>query len=269
MFNFISRPLGQFMYFIYNTVGFHNYGLAIIIFTIIVRLLMLPLTVKQYRSNAKLQEIQPQLQEIQKRYKNDKEKLNAEMMKLYQENNVNPAGGCLPLLIQMPILFALWGVISRPLTYMLGRGSEVKALLEAIPEASRIRGYDELSIVIHDKLLNMDFLGLNLGLVPTYDIRTIMDKPQYAALLLIPILASALTYFSSKLSMSATSTNSQSNSSSQMSNTMMIIGPLMTLMFSFQFPAGLGLYWIAGSVIQILQQLYINKHVIKKKEVAN
>jgi len=268
MLDFISKPLGQFMYFIYNTVGLHNYGLAIIIFTIIVRLLMLPLTVKQYRSNAKLQEIQPQLQEIQKRYKNDKEKLNAEMVKLYQENNVNPAGGCLPLLIQMPILFALWGVISRPVTYMLGKGSEVQALLAAIPEESRIRGYDELSIIIYNKLLNMNFLGLTLGLVPTLDIKKIIAEPQYAALLLIPLLASGLTYLSSKLAMASSNTGAENAGANQMGNSMMIVGPLMTLFFSFQFPAGLGLYWIAGSVIQILQQLYINKHVLKKKEVA-
>jgi len=258
------------MYFIYNTVGLHNYGLAIIIFTIIVRLLMLPLTVKQYRSNAKLQEIQPQLQEIQKRYKNDKEKLNTEIAKLYQENNVNPVGGCLPLLIQMPILFALWGVISRPVTYMLGRGSEVASLLAAIPEESRIRGYDELSIVIYNKLLNMNFLGLNLGLVPTLDIKKIISEPQYAALLLIPLLAAGLTYLSSRLTMVSSNTGTKNDKQMGNSmNSMMIVGPLMTLFFSFQFPAGLGLYWIAGSVIQIFQQLYINKHVLKKKEVAN
>lgn len=268
MFDFIAKPLGQFLYLIYNTIGFHNYGLAIIIFTIIIRLLMLPLTVKQYRSTAKMQEIQPQIQEIQKRYKNDKEKLNAEMLKLYQENKVNPAGGCMPLLIQMPIIFALWAVISRPLTYMLNRAGEVQELLKLVPEAQRIRGYDELSIVIHQNLLSMNFLGLNLGLVPSMDISKIISNAQYAALLIIPILATAMTYISSKMSMPA-GQNQQNANAAQMQNSMMFIAPLMTLFFSFQFPAGLGLYWIAGYVIQILQQMYINKHVIKKKEVAS
>jgi hypothetical protein len=90
----IARPLGEFLLFIYNTLAFHNYGLAILTFTLVVKLVLLPLTVKQYRSSAKMQELQPLIQEIQKRYKNDKEKLNQEMIKVYQENNYNPAGGC-------------------------------------------------------------------------------------------------------------------------------------------------------------------------------
>lgn len=293
----IAKPLGQFLYFIYNTLAFHNYGLAIIIFTIIIRLLMVPLTIKQYRSTAKMQEIQPQQQEIQKKYKNDKEKLNQEMMKLYQENKVNPAGGCLPLLIQMPILFSLWAVITKPFAYMLNMPHEliygvsentkvIKQGLVHLFDASKT-GYPEIKIIneftldkvsnfisadLSQKILDlkegMHFLGLNLGMIPTFDISKILTNGQYAGLLLIPILATATTYLSSKLSMPKTSGQQNANAA-QMQNTMLFIAPLMTLFFSFQFPAGLGVYWIAGYVIQILQQMYINKHVIKSKEVVS
>ena len=81
--DFIAYPLGRFLYFIYNTIAFGNYGLALILFTVIVRLALLPLTIKQYKSTAKMQQIQPKIQEIQKRYKNDKEKLNTELMRVY------------------------------------------------------------------------------------------------------------------------------------------------------------------------------------------
>lgn len=270
--DFIAKPLGQFLFFIYNTVAIQNYGLALIIFTLIIRAAMLPLTVKQYRSTAKMQEVQPQIQEIQKRYKNDKEKLNQELMKVYADNKVNPAGGCAPLLIQMPIFLSLWQVISKPVTYMLGKTqAEISALFSQVPISDRITGYDELSIVVFKKLLDMDFLGLQLGLVPKYDFGHLFNNPrsgQYLALLIMPILATVTTFLSSKLAMSKSAT-SQNDTNAAMTNSMMYIAPIMTLVFSFQFPAGLSLYWIAGNLVQIAQQMYINKHVLKKKEVVS
>lgn len=127
MFDFIARILGQLLYFIYNTIAFHNYGVSLILFTVIIKVALLPLTIKQLKSTQKMQEIQPELQKIQQRYKNDKEKLNQEMMKLYQEKGVNPAGGCLPMLLQLPIIFALFITIRKPLTNMLGWTKEMLA----------------------------------------------------------------------------------------------------------------------------------------------
>ncbi|GAB4279690.1 MAG: hypothetical protein Kow0056_13190 [Coriobacteriia bacterium] len=90
-----------------------DYGVAIILLTVVLRILMIPLTVKQTRSMHELQRIQPKIKEIQKKYKDDKQKQNEELMKFYQENSINPFGGCLPLLIQMPVFLALFGVLSR------------------------------------------------------------------------------------------------------------------------------------------------------------
>ena len=121
--DFILSPIavvfGKALFFIYNSVGFHSYALSLLLFTIAVKLLLMPLSLKQIRSGQKMQEIQPELTRIQERYKNDKEKLNEEMAKLYQEKKYNPASGCLPLIVQMPILFALFYVIRMPMTYML------------------------------------------------------------------------------------------------------------------------------------------------------
>jgi len=139
MFDAIARILGRLLYLIYKTIAFQNYGVSLILFTIIIKLALLPLTIKQIKSTQKMQEIQPELDKIQKRYKNDKEKLNQELMKLYQEKGVNPAGGCLPMLVQLPIIFALFYTIRKPLTYMLGWtkeliGNVIIKIMEIKPE---------------------------------------------------------------------------------------------------------------------------------------
>ncbi len=285
--DFISYPLGQFLHFIYNNLAFLSYGLAIIIFTLFIRIILLPLTVKQYSSMARMQEIQPQIQEIQKRYKNDKEKLNTELMKVYQENKVNPAGGCLPLLIQMPILFSLYYVISSPLKYMLGKtDAMITELYSKVPVSEHIANIKDISIINFfsrhpdqidsvsnilksSDLLNMNFLGLNLGLVPKWNPTEIMNSPmavQYFALLLIPILAAVTTFISIKFSSASTANSAGNEMAASMNRSMMMMMPLMTAFFAFSVPAGLGLYWIVNNVIQVLQQMFMNKFIIKKKK---
>lgn len=300
--DYIAYPLGQFLYFVYNTLAFHNYGFAIIIFTVVVKLVLLPLTLKQYKSTTKMQSIQPQIQEIQKRYKNDKEKLNQEMMRVYQENGVNPAGGCFPLLIQMPILISLYWVIVQPLKFMLGKtpdqitkivdaasaamqtiGGTVNknAMLGSIKELSALNFFNEhreflgkvSGLLDVKELINFKFLGLRLGEIASYQPAKLFGPEAYIylPLLLLPIIGVVTTFLSTKLSMPKTNQNnsgSQAAMANSMTNSMMYVGPVMTLIFSFQLPAGVVLYWIAGYVFQIFQQLYINKHILKKNEPA-
>lgn len=291
-FDIIARPLGKFLLFIYNTVAFQNYGLAIIFFTVLVKLVLLPLTLKQYKSSAKMQELQPIIADIQKRYKDDKEKLNQEMMKVYQENNYNPASGCLPILLQMPILITLYWVIIQPIKFMLGKPIEtVDKLVEVATKAlgDKAIGFqkelatlnyfnenrDALSQV--SGLLNKNelvdfnnFLGLHLGRIASYKTGDLFGAEAYIylPLLLLALLAVATTYVSTKLTMPKPNQNGvqQNAMASSMTNSMMYIGPLMTLMFSFQLPAGVVLYWMIGYVFAIFQQLYINKYVLKKHE---
>lgn len=286
--DFIAKPMGAFLKLIYNTLAFENYGFAIIVFTVFIRLLILPLTIKQYKSTANMQKVQPLIQDIQKKYKNDKEKLNQEMMKIYAEHKVNPAGGCLPVLIQMPIILSLYWVISKPLYYMFNKSHDViNQLFAMIPaDFPKITGNLDLTILNYfaankDKLadvadmlkpeevLNMNFLGLNLGLQPSFDAsKAAVLGFQYFGLLLIPVLAALTTFLSLRLSTkaqnnNANSQNSQNEMAQNMSNSMTKIMPLMTGFFAFSVPAGLGLYWIVGNLIQMVQQLYINKHILK------
>lgn len=116
--NYIMIALGWVLDMIYRLIG--NYGFAIILFTVLIKLALYPLDLKQRRSMAKTQKIQPLLMEVQKKYGNDKEKLNRETMKLYQKYGISPTSGCLPMLIQLPIIFALYWVVRKPIAYMIG-----------------------------------------------------------------------------------------------------------------------------------------------------
>ncbi|MCC5909527.1 MAG: YidC/Oxa1 family membrane protein insertase [Clostridiaceae bacterium] len=117
--NAIAQPMAALLQMIYGLIG--NYGLSIIIFTIIVKLVMVPLTVKQTKSMKKMQDIQPKIKEVQEKYKNDKEQMNVKVMELYKEYNVSPFGGCLPLLIQFPIIIGLFTVLRNPIDYGLAQ----------------------------------------------------------------------------------------------------------------------------------------------------
>ena len=268
---FISRPFGILLLWLNNFFG--SYGWALIFFTVIVKLILLPLSIKQQKSMQQTQKIQPELAAIQSKYKNDKEKLNEETMKLYKKHNVNPAGGCLPMLIQFPIIIGLYQVVIRPLTYMFnisaekiaelttlvngaivsGGGAEIAAARQSeilvaqhlTPEILSTAGLENIS------LINFDFLGLNLGSTP--------DMQWLNALWIIPILAALTTYLSSKVSMAMSGNTSQpENSAASTMKTMNMIFPLMTAWLAFTMPAGVGLYWIIGNIIQVVQQLALN-----------
>lgn len=192
MFDFIAYPIGHFLRFIYEVLSFKNYGIAIILLTVIIRTLLLPLYIKQYRSTSKMSEIQPKIKKLQEKYKNDNEKLSQHMVELYKENNINPAGGCLPMLLQIPILFSLYYVISQPLKYMFGMNSSIiNKLFNTIPHNMvTVKNMHDLSIINYygnnmnklplvdsmlnrNELLNMKFWGINLGYIPTFNFHNI------------------------------------------------------------------------------------------------
>ena len=127
---YIMIALGWILDLFYRMIG--NYGFAIILFTVFIKLILCPLDIKQRKSMAKTQKIQPLLMELQKKYANDKDKLSQEQMKLYQKYGINPMGGCLPMLIQLPIIFALYWVVKKPIAYMVGvNASDIWRIAEA------------------------------------------------------------------------------------------------------------------------------------------
>jgi len=261
LFDAIYSFFGAILHFFYDLFG--NYGLALIGFTFAVNVILLPLTWKQQKSSTKMQAIQPELTRIQEKYKNDKEKLNTEMMKLYQDNNINPMSGCLPLLIQLPIIFILYRIVYSPITHMLGYTAEqLTELKNKFPEVTG--SMFEVELAAKANLIDFNFFGLDLSQIPNIS--------NINLLWLIPILAGLSTYALSWLTMrqaEAKKTEEQKrkekdNPTANQIQTMNKIMPLITVWFAFTFSASIGLYWIMNNVFKMIQQLVVNQ-MLKKE----
>lgn len=276
IFYILTPVLGPVLRFIYNLVN--NYGLAIILFSIVIKLVLFPLSIKQYKSTAAMKKIQPELNKLQKKYGNDKEKLQKEQMALYEKYGINPMAGCLPTLIQMPILFALYRVIMMPLTYISGISEDkVTAVAEVLKldtktlAANQIKLTEMLNnsatlekvkdIIPSFSQIDFSFLGLNLSETPHFGIP---KSAAEAALWIIPILAGVTSLLSS-IAMNKMSGMPQNDDSQMKAMTYMM--PLMSVYFCFILPAGMGIYWIINNVIAIAQQFVLNKIMFKDSDV--
>lgn len=279
IFYILTPVLGPVLRFIYNLVN--NYGLAIILFSIVVKLVLFPLSVKQYKSTAAMKKIQPELEKIQKKYGNDKEKLQKEQMALYEKYEINPMAGCLPMLIQMPILFALYRVIMMPLTYISGIAeSTVSKIAEVLNVSSQTVSANQIGITemlnnpanfekVKDIIPNFNqidfsFLGLNLSDTPHFGIPGSVSE---AALWIIPVLAGVTSLLSTVVmnKMSGVPQNQEQQNGQMKAMTYMM--PLMSAYFCFILPSGMGIYWIINNVIAIAQQFVLNKVMFKDKNV--
>ncbi len=283
MFDFLYQALGWLMQQIYNLVN--NYGLAIIIFTVLTKILLFPLNLKQQKSSAQMQKVKPLLDEVQKKYANNREKLSEETMKIYQEYGISPTGGCLPLIIQLPIIYALYRIIEQPYTYILHWTKDTFEKYGIIMEKATQRQEIQLvnkaiekGQVIADKI-NFNFLGVDISQTPNFK--------ELNALWVIPIVAALVTFLQTKfmyigLSKEEVTLRKKGNKSAegrpprpgekkndaeQVTNSMTYFMPVMTLLFTFSLPAGIGLYWIAGSVVQIILTYISNKYIIPKMKV--
>lgn len=243
-----------------------NYGLAIIIFTVIVKIIFFPLTYKQQRSMFELRKIQPMLDDLNKKYKDDKQKLNTEIFNLYKEHNINPMAGCLPSLIQLPVIIALFDVVTKPMIYMFGftqqNVADVQAALglQDVAKVSQLtlmtelanRGSEFISSLNLPafQVVDFDFLGLNLAENPSIF--------SFSPLWIIPILSGISTWVASKTMNTSMHDSDTDNPMAQSQNSMLVMMPFMTAYFAFNFPAGVGFYWIINNIIQIVQQIYFN-----------
>ncbi|MBQ6837043.1 MAG: YidC/Oxa1 family membrane protein insertase [Clostridia bacterium] len=259
MLDIIAVPFGYIMRLIYEIIG--NYGLSIIAFSLLAKLVMLPFSIKTKKSMLDMQRIQPKLNELQRKYGKDQQKLSMEMQKLYQEEGVSPFGSCLPTLITFPIMIGLYYVISKPLTYFMGlSAAEITTLGEILGVVSENAYTMEIQIAglisqnfdavahVSEKLMNVDFnfFGLNLATTPSFK--------QFGLMWLIPILSGVTAYLLSNITMKMQGTDMAQNSST---STMKYMMPLMSVYFGFILPAGLGVYWIANNVFSALQEVLL------------
>lgn len=219
-------------------------GFAIIVLTVLIRLLIYPLTQTQIRSMQQMQELKPHLDRIKEKYKHDKKRQQSEMMQLYKQHGINPAAGCLPLLVQLPIFIALYSVFLRVV------GEDTTGTVVGINKVL-------YSPWLHlDKTLDLNFLGVSLAASPLNSWRVA------PILLLVPIITALFQFIQSKM-MSPTAAKGQPNQKDDfqkvMQTQMIYFLPLMIGFFSFSFPVGLSLYWNTFTIFGIIQQYSLTK----------
>jgi YidC/Oxa1 family membrane protein insertase len=240
----ILNPFVTLLTFLYSILG-QNIVLAIVVFTILVRVAILPLTAQQQRSAKEMQKLQPELKKLQDKYKNDREKLAQEQMALYKEHGVNPFGGCLPLLIQFPILIGLYQAIIFALA---------ATPFQLLDLSSRflIPGLDHLVP------LNNMWLGMDLTKPPT-------ANPTWA--LALPALVLVTTWLQSKLTIppAPPSDDGRPTQAQAMTQSMTTVMPLMFGFFSLSFSVGLSVYFITGNIIGIIQYSLMNDESALRK----
>lgn len=272
MFQFIANIFGYLLEWLYNGIG-QNYGIALILFTIILRIILLPLTIKQQKSMKKTTELQGKMQEIQFKYKNNPELMNKEIMDLYKRENLGPFSGCISSIVQILIILSVFYLVSRPLTYMkkIDPGIIENYRNEISAENDgKISNYYEIEIIqkkaAQDENIkvNMDFLGLDLSKVPS---QNMTDIKVY----IIPILYVISSIFSIKMTTGKTKKKEQNGSSEpdmtqQMNKSMSYMMPIMAVSIAFVAPLGLALYWLISNILMILERIVINKYVDSKEE---
>jgi len=232
-------------------------GFAIIGLTVLIRLLLSPLTSSQLKSAKKMAELKPRLDELTKKHGKDKQRLQQEQLKLYKEAGVNPAAGCLPMILQMPVFIALYQVFWQ----VLGNGN----LTKVISEINQIVYLPILKIETFD----LSFFGLSLGAKPS------AWKTEGWWLFLVPVVTAFLQWYQTKLMTPSSQpttnppadgkpTTSKDDTSQVFQQQMTLMMPIMIGFFAFSFPIGLALYWNTFSVFGIIQQLKVNNEQKRK-----
>ena len=272
----IVRPMGLILMAIWSLV--HNYGLSLILFTLVVKLILLPFMYKQKKSMKKMSLVQAESAAIQKRYAKNREKMNEEITKLYEREGVSPMGSCALSFITLPIMMALYYAVRQPMKYMMGLSTEtMKQIAEAIGtvfDEKAISGQIELAKLVHENwdkvssfasegLVNIDFnfLGLDLSATPQFT--------QLNALWLIPILSGGTALLSSwimRKMQNKANPAAQENASAQMNstmNTMLIMMPLMSVCIAFTLPASMGVYWVVNNVFTCIQEVALTWYILK------
>ena len=287
---FFANLFGYLLNFIYNLVG--NYGWAIIIFTIVIKIAMVPLSIKQQKTMKKNNIMQAKMKEIQFKYKNDPERLNQATIDLYREEKYNPFSGCFSVILQLVLILAIFYLVRSPLTHMKKIDTEVinkyyKIMQQenlstngGYPEIEIIREIDTLKTLQNEEInqeeldkiqMNMEFLGLDLSQIPS---KNTSDWRVF----IIPVLYVIISFISMKISM-ATQPGSKKNKEKllnednskpelnqddmmeameQANKNMSMMFPIMYLAVAIIAPLGLALYWLVNSVLMIIERLVLN-----------
>jgi YidC/Oxa1 family membrane protein insertase len=238
----IYRPLFNGLIFLYNVIPGHDFGIAIIALTVIIRFILYPLNQKQIKSQKEMQEIQPKVKEIQEKYKNDKEKQGRALMDLYREHKINPASGCLPLLVQFPILYALLSVFRNVLN----------------PDKLNVL----YGFISHPGVINHFFLGFfDLSKVSVMISNGSINFVSWGNLTLAVLTGLAQVWQSRMMVAQPPAIKSKESKDESMtamtSKMMLYFLPAFTFILAATFPAGLALYWLTITVFGVVQQYFV------------
>ena len=292
MFNFFANIFGYILEWIYLLVK--NYGLAIIIFSVLVKIVMLPISIRQQKTKKKNEKIQKELKILQIKHKGNPERLNQETMELYKRENVNPFGGCFTIIIQFILLISMFYLVKSPLTYMQKIDNNVienkiVEIKKVNGEDSISQGYPEMSVIKYLKqnndtenqmYINMDFLGLDLSKVP-------QENFGDWKVFVIPVLYVISSILSIKLTTNMTNKKKeekekneekallteenkaemdQEEMAAQMNKSMSLMMPILSVSVSLIAPLGLALYWLINNIIMMIERLMLNKLFSKEEE---
>lgn len=284
MISFFANIFGYLLNFLYNFI--QNYGISIILFSIIIKIVLLPISINQQKTMKKTAKIQEELKKLQIKNKNNPEALQRETMELYKREKMNPFGGCFSAIIQIILLFSVFYLVRSPLTYMkkvdtgiiqeyTNQINEANGSKDAYPEISIIReksGEDE------NVYINMEFLGLDLSSIPSRDVS---DWRTYV----IPVLYVISTFASMKITtamqknINKRKTSGEENKEdkpdeidlmTQTNKNMTLMMPIIAVSISLVAPLGLALYWLTNNILMIIERLLLNIFIKEEKEeVAN
>ena len=289
----IANLFGYLLNFLYNM--FNNYGIAIIIFSVILRIILIPVTISQQKSIKKNEKMQEKMKEIQRKYKNNPEKLNQETIDLYKREKLNPFSGCLSSILQLVIVVSVFMLVSKPLTYMKKVDSNiVNGYIEEIKnEEGSASSYPEIQVIQkkastdENVNINMNLWGLDLSKVPN---KNMNDIKVY----IIPVLYIITSFVSIKITSGkkknknktlqieaktsedskVTAENNKNEADEnleamqEMNNSMMYMIPIMSISIAFIAPLGLALYWLVSNILIIIERLIIDK-IFNKEENEN
>ena len=286
----ICIPFAWLVRLLYTLTG--SYGVAIILFTLVIKLIMLPFQMKSKKSMMRMSRMNGKIQEIQKKYANNQAKMQEEMQKLYTEEGINPMSGCLWSFLPLPILLALYSIMRQPITHLMMISKDTAAgLVEKAAAAgvditniatikdgvTQFTAYGQINLVKAitsqapevvdglDKWIHLDFsfIGLDLAATPTSVFGSFSFSWAVIGLILIPILAGG---FQLLMSIYTMRTQPQQGANGASMKGMMYMMPLMSVYIAFIMPAALGIYWIAQSVFSLIQEVIMTKFFNKKLE---
>ena len=285
----ILTPFSWILLFFYNF--FQSYGVALILFALLVKIILFPLSIKGKKSMIQMNLLSGKMQQLQKQYGKDRERYNQEVQKLYAREKVNPMGGCLWSLLPLAILIPLYWIIREPVTYLMNVPASMIATISEVTGIANTGAYPQIAMAealgnpdvlakaqqaLGDAgaglfALDFSFLGINLAAIPKWNFWANGFGWESIGLFLLPIVSAAISFLSMQISMKTNQINTnatQDEMSARTNRSMMIMMPLMSLWIGFTVPAGLSVYWIAQYIITIGQELLSGKMLKKDYEAA-